>query len=139
MSYDKISNPTGVHNIAKYTVKGNGSGFTQFKTGAPVHVKAAIVYNDLLKYYNQHQKYARIAEGNKIKWVYLKQNQLGLAQVAYKGYEDPPEILDFIKTYIDVKKMYAKTLHKKIETFYNALNWEMPIDKKQNIESFFDV
>ena len=42
-----------------------------------------------------------LAKGEKIKWVYLKQNPLGIDTIAYKGYEDPPEVLQFIRQYIN--------------------------------------
>ena len=40
-------------------------------------------------------------DGDKIKWVYLKNNPLGLDSVGMTGYNDPKEILDLVKGYID--------------------------------------
>ena len=111
--------------------------FTDFKKGAPVHVKAAINHNDLLKYYKQDKKYEFIKNGSKIKWVYLKENNLGMDVLAYKGYEDPPEIIKFIKENIHHKKIYDQALYKKIMMFYQAMNWDEPTLKKDTIERFF--
>ena len=47
-------------------------------------------------------------------WVYLKQNPIGLETIAYKGYEDPPEILDFIRQFINPNKLYKQALHKRL-------------------------
>ena len=52
--------------------------------------------NNSREYDKCHRKYEKISNGSKIKWVYLKNNNLGLDTVAYKGYEDPPEIMKFI-------------------------------------------
>ena len=82
-------------------------------------------------------RYEKIGESQKIKWVYLKNNPYGFKVIAYKGYEDPKKLMDFIKTYIDTDKMYKQALDKKICMFYDALNWVMPVDKKNTLERFF--
>ena len=104
--------------------------------GTPVHVKAAWIYNDLLKHHKL-ENVEKIKNSEKIKWVYLKQNPLGLNTIAYKGYEDPPEVLDFIRTYINPNKLYDKALHKKIMMLYEALGWTEPTDATKTIERFF--
>ena len=38
---------------------------------------------------------------------------LDLIRFAYKGYEDPPQILDMIKKYIDHNKMYEQAMSEK--------------------------
>ncbi len=137
---DEISSPTGVKGIWKYMEKKdkeNSSVFSTFKKGTPVHVKAAIAYNDLVKYYKQDNKYQFINNGDKIRWVYLKTNPLGLNAVAYKGHEDPPEIMNFITQHIDHDKIYRQSLTKKIQMFYDCLDWGKPVDEEQSMERFF--
>ena len=139
LNYDSIASPTSVKGIRKYLKKDreNSSVFSLYHKGTPVHVKSALAYNDLLKYYNREKKYTFIQNGDKIKWVYLKKNSLGLDVVAYKGYEDPIEILNFIGENIDFEKMYTQALKKKIALFYDTLKWGEPIDVEQSIERFF--
>ena len=136
---DEISSPTGVKGIHKYLQKNseNTTSFSETKKGCPVHVKAAIAYNDLVRYFGQDKKYGFINNGDKIRWVYLKNNPLGLKVVAYKGYEDPPEIMEFIKDTMDIDKIYDQALTKKIQMFYDCLDWGKPVDKEQTIERFF--
>ena len=136
MEVDKISIPTGVKNIRKYIDKDRKT-FAPYKKGTPVHVKSAIAYNDLLKHYNQDKRYEKISNGSKVKWVYLKNNNLGLNTVAYKGYEDPPEIVKFIRDNINPSKLYKQALEKKIMMFYEALGWDEPTDATKTIERFF--
>ena len=70
--------------------------------------------------------------------MYLRTpNDLGLESCGYKGYEDPPEIIEFMKNYIDYKKMYAQMLEKKIMMFYDSLKWNEPVNKKTSMERFF--
>jgi len=136
VDFDRISMPTGVKGLEKYSA-GKKGNFTEFAKGSPAHVKAAITYNDLLKHYGLTGKYQLISESEKIKWVYLKQNELGLVSCGYKGYEDPPEIINFIKKNLDYKKMYSQMLEKKILLFYETLKWGQPVNKKASIERFF--
>ena len=137
LHYDVMANPIGVKGIGKYRVKDEETSFAKYKKGAPVHVKASINYNSILEHWYEGRKYEKISNGSKIKWVYLKENKFGFDSIAYKGYEDPPQILDFIKQHIDHKKMFNQAMSKKIGMFYKAMKWEKVVDKQQSIERFF--
>ena len=139
---DNIALPTGVKGIKKYTKKkttrgfGGKSMFTEMEKGAPVYVKASVVYNDLLKHFNANNC-EPIRNASKIRWVYLKDNPFNIDAIAFKGYDDPKEIMDFISQYIDRDKLFDKALRKKIQMFYDSMKWDMPVDKKVSIERFF--
>jgi len=136
MDFNKIAIPTSVKGIKKYR-DSEGGIFHTYKLGTPVHVKSSLFYNDMLKYFKVTKKYSPIYNGEKIKWVYLKNNPIGLETIAYKGHEDPPQILDFIRQYINPDKLYKQALHKKIMMLYEALGWEEPTDATKTIERFF--
>ena len=136
MDFDKIAIPTGVKKVTKYEVKG-GAIFKSYKLGTPVHVKSALFYNDMLKHLKISRRYTPIYNGEKIKWVYLKNNPMGLETIGYKGHEDPPEIISFIKEFINPNKLYKQALHKKIMMFYEALGWNEPTDATKTMERFF--
>ena len=106
------------------------------KKGAPVHTKASVIYNDLLKHFKA-MNHEPISNGNKVRWVYLKTNPYNIDGIAYKGYDDPQQIIDFINKYVDRDKLFDKALSKKIKMFYDAMSWDMPVDKKNTIEKFF--
>ena len=138
-----IALPTGVKKLSKFADKkrvgklySKGGIFTPMHKGTPVHVKAAWIYNDLLKHYNltNHEK---IKSSEKIKWVYLKSNPLNVQQIGFKGYDDPPKIMEFIEQNIDYEKLFRRALLKKIRMFYEALKWDMPVDKINTLERFF--
>ena len=139
---ENIALPTGVKGIKKYTKKkttrgfGGKSMFTDMEKGAPVYVKASVVYNDLLKHFKANNC-EPIRNSSKIRWVYLKDNPFNIDAVAFKGYNDPKEIMDFITQYIDRDKLFNKALRKKIQMFYDSMKWDMPVDKKTSIERFF--
>jgi DNA polymerase elongation subunit (family B) len=138
---DKIALPTGVKGITKYIDKSKSgfqskTMFTSMKKGAPVHTKASVIYNDLLRHFKV-TNHEPISNGNKVRWVYLKQNPYNIDGLAYKGYDDPKQIIDFINQYIDRDKLFDKALSKKIKMFYDAMSWDMPVEKKNTIEKFF--
>jgi len=138
-----IALPTGVKKLSKYiqdngvSVFGGQGGFTSPIKGTPVHVKSAIAYNDMLKHFNLHKRYEGITNGSKIKWVYLKPNPFNLNTIAFKGFDDPKEILDWIETYIDRDRIFQGALEKKINLFYEAMEWSQPVDKQNTLERFF--
>ena len=144
--YDEIAMPTGVKKITKFiesskrnsfTTTNEKSVITAHKKGTPVHVKASINHNDLLRYFGDDKKYQFIADGDKVKWIYLKNNPIGMETIAFKGHEDSPKVIKFIKDYADYEKMYQKALEKKIQMFYESLVWSLPMDKSSTIEKFF--
>jgi DNA polymerase elongation subunit (family B) len=137
LSYEVMANPIGVKGIGKYQVKDSESAFSRYKKGTPVHVKSAINYNSLIDYWYEGKKYGKITNGNKIKWVYLKENEFGFDTIAYKGYEDPPQVLEMIRNYIDHNKMFEQAMSKKIGMFYKALKWGGVEDKTTSMNRFF--
>jgi len=133
----EIALPTGVRKLTKFKDKTpRGAVFTNMRKGTPVHVKAAWIYNDLLKYWGLNN-FEKIKSSEKIKWVYLKPNTMNVKQIGFKGYDDPSEIMDFIKENIDYDKLFERALEKKIRMFYEALKWDMPVDKINTLERFF--
>ena len=144
MSIYDIALPTGIRGLTKYKdtrysnkrIYGKGTIFTDTHKGTPVHVKSAIRYNDLLKHFGLDNT-EPIRNRDKIRWIYLKKNPFGIDSLAFKGYDDPKQITDFIEQYIDYDKLFEGALQKKIKMFYGAMKWNLPVDKKNTLERFF--
>ena len=130
-----IAKNSAVKGMSKYLFKNQALG--EFQKGTPAHVKAAITYNQLLKYYKVPYKYEPMKDGDKVKWVYLKNNPLGLDSVALTGYNDPKEILDLVKGYIDYDLIWQKELENKLDDFYEAMGWEKPSANMKKASQFF--
>ena len=131
-----IAKNSAVKNLTKYMPKGKRQLF-QWVSGTPAHVKAAISYNDCLKHFDAPFKYEPMKNGDKVKWVYLKNNPLGLSGLAFTGYQDPPEIEDFIKTYTDHTKIFERELQGKLQDFYDSIGWGDVVSEQRTAEKFF--
>ena len=120
-----LGKPTGVKDIKKYIERPPGAGniFTTLKTGAPVNVKAAVRYNDFLKFKGLDKKHSQIVAGDKIKWVYLKDNPYKIDTMGFLDFDFPEEIRIFAEQYIDRDKAFDSILKNKLESFYKDLSW----------------
>ena len=129
----RIANPTGVGDVEGWR------GDTQlFRKRAPVHSKAAIVYNELLKEFELDKQVPGIEGGDKMKWVYLHSNPYGYNQVGFKNAGNPGRVMDFVEQYADREKMYRKSLESKLRDLYSAIGWQFPSLGKRNAANFFD-
>lgn len=138
MPFEAVARNTGVKNISEFDNK-KVKGFKIFDKGTPAHVKASIAYNRWLRHHNLDKSYEVIKDGDKIKWTYLKKNDLGIDTMALKGYDDPPELVEFVNKYIDYDALFENELKNKIEDFYSALKWgKLPTDVNQSASKFFE-
>ena len=110
----------------------------EYYKGTPAQVKAVLFYNDLIDEWRLNKKVEKIKDGQKIKWVYLKNgSEYNGEQIALKADDtDPEEIMDYIKENIDRRKLYEKELKTKIMAFYEILHWEYPSLTKELYNSF---
>jgi len=139
---NKIAKGGAIKELSKYDKgkwrKDSGLAIANFEKGTPAHVKAGIAYNRLLKFFECPFKHEPIRDGEKVKWVYLKSNPLGIDTLAFKDYNDPKDVLDFIDKYIDRDEIYKAELENKLNDFFGALKWEMASVESQNAKKFFE-
>lgn len=106
--------------------------------GTTAQAKAALFYNDLLQHWGLDKSVPMIFHGQKIKWVYLKQNEFGSDCIAMKADgTDPDRIMEFINQYVDRNAMYEQELKTKLLDFYQILNWEYPSESGNKLNEFF--
>jgi DNA polymerase elongation subunit (family B) len=110
----------------------------QTMKGTPAQVKAALMYNDLLEKWELTKHVQPIFNGQKIKWVYIRDNEYGIDALAMKADgNDPKEMIEFIAKYIDRKAMYDQELKSKLGDFYSILKWDYPTLESRKAEEFF--
>lgn len=133
----KLARNTTANGLEKYGEKDSKS-VLKFRKGTPLHVKAAIAYNRYMMTKNLHKKYSLIKDGEKIKYVYLTSNPLQIEAIAFKGFDDPPEVIRLITEHLDYEKLFEAELKGKLEDFYTAMSWgKIPTEVNQLAEDFF--
>ena len=133
----ELGKPTGVKQIFSYHIPARaGEMFSSFRLKAPANTKAAVRYNDLLKFKKLDKKYESIIEGDKLFIVNLKQNPYNLETIGIPNASVPPEIEEFVKIYIDVEEIFESLLGNKLKSLYGDLKWEFP-SLNPNVSKFF--
>ena len=114
---EEIAFPRGVNGLMKYT-----SGADIYSKGTPMHVRGALMYNHLLRKNKLDKKYEVIQEGEKIKFLYLKEpNHIRENCIAFIG--KIPKELD-LDRYIDYNTMFEKSFLEPIKQIIEGLGWK---------------
>jgi hypothetical protein len=122
-----IAKPTGVKNINKYIASKpqSGSIFSKLELKCPINTKAAIWYNDLLRFKKLDKQYPCFVEGDKMYYVQLKDNPYKIEVIGFTG-NDPEFITEFINKFIDKDAGFNSTLLNKLQGIYDDLKWSFP-------------
>jgi DNA polymerase elongation subunit (family B) len=135
--YGELAKNSSIKDIKKYQERLTVDVLGKFGKGTPAHIKAAMNYNNLLKLFNCPPNFPAIKNGDKVKWVYLKNNSYGLEAVAFRGDSDPVEIIEFIKSNFDANELFVSELDGKLKGFYESMKWEFPTENKKVAQKFF--
>tara|TARA_B100000768_G_C11278531_1_gene377224 strand:- start:73 stop:2562 length:2490 start_codon:yes stop_codon:yes gene_type:complete len=128
MTAEQISFPRSCNNLKKYM---HGSNI--FIKGTPIHVKGALIYNHQLKQFKLHRKYPIIQEGDKIKFLKLKEaNPFKFDVISYVS-KLPSEFK--LQEYIDYDIMFQKTFVDPMSFILNSIGWST--EKTASLEDFF--
>jgi DNA polymerase elongation subunit (family B) len=126
---EDISFPRGVNGLAEYADK-----ISVFRKGTPIHVRGVLVYNNILKQKKLEKKYPLIQNGEKIKFVYLKQpNPIKENVISYPTRLPKEFNLD---EYIDYDLQFSKTFYEPINQILRCIGWSG--EKINSLENFFD-
>ena len=128
-----IAAPLGMHGLEKYDGS-NGGPDAIFKKKTPPHVKGAIVFNHWLKKRELTRKYQSIKEGEKLKWVYLKEPNPMQSDVLSFATIIPQEFE--IHNYIDYEAMYDKNYLVQITRVTDAIKWQL--EEISSLEGLFE-
>lgn len=125
LPWEELAKPTGVKQIKSYVAKRPSPGeiFSEFRIKAPINTKAAIIYNDLIKFKKLEKKYNLFTEGDKMKYVNLKPNPYNIEVIGLNGYNDPEFIIEFIDKYVDRETAFNSVLLNKLTGVYNDIGW----------------
>jgi DNA polymerase elongation subunit (family B) len=133
-----ILKPTGLKKMKEYIASPPMTGdiFSRLGNKCPINTKAAIYYNDILRFKKLDKKYPTFQIGDKMFIAYLKDNPYRVDVVGFNGYNDPPEIMEFVEKYIDRDGLFDSVMKNKLESLYSDLGWGAVV-LNQNINKFF--
>ena len=116
LSPHAIAFPRGVNNLSKYTSRSD-----IYSKGTPMHVRGALLYNHYIQAKNLDKKYPLIGEGEKIKFIYLKEpNTIKENCIGFIG-ELPAEL--GLTSYIDYDTMWDKSFIEPLNGIIEGLGW----------------
>lgn len=127
---DVISFPRGVSDIGKWQT--NEPPY--YKKGTPIHVKAAIIHNVIIRSDAElSKKYEHLRDGSKIKWIYLKEPNHLRANVIGFSYQLPKEFN--MDKYIDKQVQFEKAFLGPVNSFATLLGWK--VERIASLEDLF--
>ena len=128
LSFEEVASPRGINGMKKYY-----DPKTIYSKSCPVQVRAALMFNNLLKKHNI-KNIPPIQDGDKIKWIYLKQPNIIQENVI--GFIDTlPKEFNLDK-YIDRDIQFSKTFLEPVKSITEVISWQP--EYVSTLEDFFN-
>lgn len=126
---EEVSFPRGVNGMLEYS-----DAMNIYKKGTPIHVKGALIYNNMIKKLGLEKKYPKIKDGDKLKFTYLKSpNVVGDTVISYPM-KLPEEF--GLHDHVDYDMQFEKTFVEPLQIVINSIGWKA--EKKDDLLSFFN-
>jgi DNA polymerase elongation subunit (family B) len=117
------------------TLDGEDVTYGLFASGAPIHVKGAILYNHLIEKNDISNKYPYIQEGDKIRFVHMQEPNIYQSS-AFSFITKLPRELDIMGK-IDYDTQYEKSFLEPLRVITDTMKWVLKNDEVGSLESFF--
>ena len=129
---EEIAYPRSCNGVEKFT--GESSLFAK---GAPIHVKGAILYNHSVRKHNLEHKYPLIQEGDKIRFLHLRQPNVYQSS-AFSFMTEVPRELD-ITDKIDYDEQFEKSFVEPLKVITQKIDWliDSSYGAQGTLEGFF--
>ena len=129
---EDIAYPRSCNGLLKWTADHN-----LFRKGAPIHVKGAILYNHLLEKEKLGNKYPKIMNGDKIKFINLRTPNL-YQSTAFSFLAEFPKELD-IRQFIDYDAQFEGAFISPLKFITDKIRWKIDgsYGEQMSLEDFF--
>ena len=125
---EQIAFPRTASDVRKYY-----SSSDIYNKGTPIHIRGALLFNHYVKEKKLTNKYSLIANGEKIKFVYLKKPNI-IQENIISFIQDFPKELGLDK-YIDYDLQFEKSFVEPLKSILDSIGWN--VEKTVNLELFF--
>ena len=125
---EEIAFPRTASDIIKWSSKSE-----IYSKGTPIHIRGALLFNHYIKKNKLNNKYSLIGNGEKVKFIYLKEPNI-IHEDVISFIQDFPVELGLDK-YIDYDLQFEKSFVKPVKAILDAVGWD--VEKTANLESFF--
>jgi DNA polymerase elongation subunit (family B) len=126
--FELIAMPRGVKNLEKYH-----DAARVYKSATPIHVRASLVYNKLVRDFKLVNEYEQIYSGDKIKFGYLKLPNPSREDVIAVINALPKEM--GLTRYIDYDRQFSKTYLDPLNDILSVIGWTT--EKRATLDDFF--
>jgi len=123
-----IAFPRTVNGIGKYH-----DDIKIYGLKTPIHVRGALIYNNLIRTMDLNKKYELIKEGEKIKFIYIKEPNKHHTDIITFHNVIPEEF--GLNDYIDYKTQFNKSFLEPLKIILDCIGWKT--EKVNTLESFF--
>jgi ribosomal protein L20A (L18A) len=124
LSFEEVAFPRSVQDLTKYEHE---------QKSVPIHVRGALLYNDLVKSMKLQKKYELIKDGEKIRFSYLKMPNPVRQNVITAFSSLPTEFK--LDGYVDYDIQFEKTFMAPLKAILEVINWHS--EKQSTLEDFF--
>ena len=130
---EEIAYPRSVNGVRKFY-----SDSSIYRKGTPMHIKGSLVYNHMIRQRKLTKKYTLIQDGDKVKYLELRQpNPLGCNVITFPS--KLPKELDILK-YVDYDSQYEKSFIDPLSFITNNIGWKIDrsFGTQTTLEDFFN-
>ena len=129
MDFVDIAFPRGCNNMAEYSCNTN-----IYRPKTPMQVRGSLLYNKLVLDNKLKDKYPIIAEGDKIKFCYLRKPNPIRENIISVIDQLPPEFN--LHAYIDYNTQFDKAFLNPVKSICDAIGWKT--EDISTLEDFFE-
>jgi DNA polymerase elongation subunit (family B) len=126
--FDQIAMPRGVKNLEKYH-----DAARVYKSATPIHVRASLMHNKLVRDYGLVGEYEQIYSGDKIKFGYLRLPNPSREDVIAVLNNLPKEF--GLERYVDYDRQFSKTYLEPLNDILTVIGWST--EKRATLDDWF--
>jgi DNA polymerase elongation subunit (family B) len=120
--------PRSVNNLKEYSDPAN-----IYRKSTPIHVRGALMFNHFVKEHNLISKYQPIREGDRIKFIYLREPNIIREDVISFTNTLPKEF--GLHKYVDYEKQFQKVFLDPLSAIMQSIGWT--IEEQNSLDEFF--